>query len=118
MRLAGEADANGVDALFRIRSGQQTLRSGQVLVFRLQRPAREGAVAVPYPAVYGSNRVYTLVEGRMKSVPVRILGSILDGQGEERALVQGEGLSAGASLVLTHLPNAIDGLRAQAVDEP
>ncbi len=114
-RLAGEADTNGVDALFRIRSGQPWLRSGQILSFRLQRPARDEAVAVPYPAVYGSNRVYTLRDGRMRSVPVRILGSVLDGQGEERALVQGEGLTAGASLVVTHLPNAIDGLRAEVV---
>ncbi len=112
-RLAGEADTNGVDALFRIRSGQGWLRSGQVLIFRLHRPARDNAVAVPYPAVYGSDRVYTLVDGRMRSVTVRILGGILDERGEERALVQGDGLLPGTDLVVTHLPNAIDGLRAE-----
>ena len=115
VRLAGEADTNGVDALFRIDSGRQWLRMGQVLNFRLQRPAREGALAVPYPAVYGNNRIYTLEDGRMRTVSVRILGNTLNEQGQERALVQAEGLKSGAQLVVTHLPNAIDGLRAEAV---
>ncbi len=115
VRLAGEADSSGVDALFRIDQGSEWLRTGQVLRFDLGRPAREDAVAVPYAAVYGGGRVYLLEDGRMRSLSVNTLGAYRGGDGEDRLLVHADGLKDGARLVVTHLPNAIDGLLAQAV---
>jgi multidrug efflux pump subunit AcrA (membrane-fusion protein) len=117
-RLAGEAAPSGVDALFRVERGAEWLRPGQMLHFELERPAREGLIAVPYQAIYGSDRVYTLQEGRMRGVRVEVIGNtVLDG-GEERLLVSAPTLQAGDLLVVTHLPNAIDGLRAEAVEQP
>ncbi len=111
-RISGQASPSGVDGLFRIDQGASLLRTGQVLRFQLQRPAQQNAVAVPYQAVYGGNRIYKLVEGRMEGIRVEPLGSYFDG--EEKLLVRGEALQAGDRIVITHLPNAISGLRAEA----
>jgi multidrug efflux pump subunit AcrA (membrane-fusion protein) len=112
-RISGQASPSGVDGLFRIDEGAALLRTGQVLRFQLQRPPQHNAVAVPYQAVYGGNRVYKLVEGRMEGIRVEPLGGYFDG--EEKLLVRSEALRAGDRIVITHLPNAISGLRAEAL---
>jgi HlyD family secretion protein len=70
-RLAGEADPSGVDGLFRVNGDPRLLRLGQMLTLRLERPAREDSVAVPFRAVYGGDRLYKLEEGRMVGVTSR-----------------------------------------------
>lgn len=112
-RLAGNAHPNGVDALFQIEQGGEVLRPGQVLRFTLQRPARSGTVTVPYQAVYGGQHLYSLRNGRLHLHRVNILGGFSTDGAEEQLLVRAEGLEVGDLLVITHLPNAIDGLRAE-----
>nr|WP_242467614.1 biotin/lipoyl-binding protein [Thiocapsa imhoffii] len=114
-RLAGEASASGIDGFFRIIDDPASLRAGQMLSLRLQRLAHDEVVPAPFGAVYGGDRVYLLVDGRMQGVPVRSLGSWFTETGEERLLVRAPELSAGDQLIVTHMPNAIDGLRVEAV---
>jgi HlyD family secretion protein len=114
-RLAGEATASGIDALFDVDDEAAVLRAGQMISLRLDRPAQDDVVPAPFGAVYGGDRVYKLVDGRMKGVPVRSLGSWFTETGEERLLVQAPGLAAGDRLIVTHMPNAIDGLRVEMV---
>ena len=114
-RLAGEATASGIDALFDVDDEAAVLRAGQMISLRLDRPAQDDVVPAPFGAVYGGDRVYKLVDGRMKGVPVRSLGSWFSETGEERLLVQAPGLAAGDRLIVTHMPNAIDGLRVEMV---
>jgi multidrug efflux pump subunit AcrA (membrane-fusion protein) len=115
-RLAGEAQASGVDGLFAVEEGAELLRLGQMISLRLERPARDGIVAVPFQAVYGGDRLYALVDGRMRGLTVEPLGSWIDGDGDERLLVQAPGLAAGDRVVVTHMPNAVDGLRVEVVE--
>ncbi len=112
-RVSGQASPSGVDGLFRIDQGAALLRTGQVLRFQLLRPPQHNAVPVPYQAVYGGNRIYKLVEGRMEGIKVEPLGGYFDG--EEKLLVRSEELRSGDLIVITHLPNAISGLRAEAL---
>lgn len=114
-RLAGEATASGIDALFAVDDDAGLLRAGQMISLRLDRPQQDGVVPAPFGAVYGGDRVYVLVEGRMKGVPVRSLGSWFTDTGDERLLVQSPDLRAGDLLIVTHMPNAIDGLRVEVV---
>jgi multidrug efflux pump subunit AcrA (membrane-fusion protein) len=114
-RLAGEADPSGVDALFDIPSGPQGLRAGQVLRFTVRRMPQANAVAVPYEAIYGGDRVFTLREGRMHGLSVEVLGGVGEAEEGERLLVRSAELRPGDRLVVTRLPNAVDGLRAEAV---
>jgi multidrug efflux pump subunit AcrA (membrane-fusion protein) len=112
-RLAGEADPSGVDGLFRVLDDPQLLRLGQMLTLRMQRPAREESVAVPFRAVYGGDRLYKLEDGRMVGVQVETLGGRVEDDGSERLLVHSPQLRAGDLIVTTHMPNAMDGLRVE-----
>lgn len=114
-RVAGEARPSGVDGLFAVEADQNLLRMGQMISLRLARPRRADAVAVPFEAVYGGNRIYKLMDGRMRGVQVESLGGMVDGKGGERLLVRSAELTAGDQVVVTHMPNAIDGLRVEAI---
>ncbi|MCB1758214.1 MAG: biotin/lipoyl-binding protein [Gammaproteobacteria bacterium] len=117
-RLAGEADPSGTDALFTLQRHSDWLRAGQVLSFNLQRQPQRDAFAVPHEVLYGGNRVYKLVEGRLQGVQVEPLGNYVRDDGEEWLLLRSDGLRAGEVLVATHLPNAVDGLRVAPVASP
>lgn len=112
-RLAGEADPSGVDGLFRVVDDPGLLRLGQMLALRLERPPREDSVAVPFRAVYGGDRLYKLVDGRMVGVQIESLGGRIDDDGTEQLLVHSPELGDGDLIVTTHMPNAMDGLRVE-----
>jgi HlyD family secretion protein len=114
-RISGEADPSGVDGLFRIETGTDMLRMGQVGKFQLKRPAKVNAVAVPYQALYGDNRIYVLEDGCMRGLNVKVLGQYLSDDGTEQLLVRSAALSKGDLIVVTHLPNAVSGLRVEIV---
>lgn len=179
-RLAGEAQASGADGLFRVLAGAEALRLGQVVELRLERPAREGLVAVPAAAVQGGKRLYRVEAGRLRGLPVEVVGTWLpaaapwdpateaaiaksdipaatvggpgtpghamagtsaaadagpgapvDAQGgpgipaastptpapagEERLLVHSPALREGDAILVTSLPNALEGLRVEVV---
>ena len=114
-RLSGQADPRGIDGLFKIEEGLRWLRLGEMIHFQLRRPPRENALAVPYQALYGGNRLYLLEDGRMRGIKLQALGSVFDELGEELLLVSSDEIESGDHVVTTHLPNAITGLRAEAV---
>jgi len=116
-RLAGEADPSGVDGLFGVRSDPGLLRLGQMLTLRMDRPARDRAVPVPFRAVYGGGRLYVVEDGRMRGIDVDDLGGRIGPEGGERLLVHSPELEAGDLVVTTHMPNAMDGLRVQIVGD-
>jgi hypothetical protein len=93
------------------------LRLGQLLSVQLERPAREAVVAVPFRAVYGGGRLYVVEDGRMRGVDVESLGTRVGHGGEERLLVQSDALAPGDALVTTHMPNAIEGLRVEIIND-
>lgn len=110
-RLSGMADSRGIDALFRIREGSDKLRLGSSLSLHLQRLPRPNAVAIPYSAVYGSSRVYKFVEGRMQGLDVIKVGDYIDAAGSTYLLVTSPMLKRNDRIIVTHLPNAMTGLR-------
>ena len=110
-RIAGAGDPSGIDAFFALPDAAG-VRLGALLDLALLRPVVDDAVAVPYRALYGNGRVYLLRDGRMHGVDVELLGPAADGD-VSLALVRGAGLAAGERVIVTHLPNAIDGLPVQ-----
>ena len=71
-RLAGQVlpGSGGLDGLFRITAGSDLLQVGRTLELSLTLPQQNQVVAVPYEALYGTERVYKLVDGRMQGVVV------------------------------------------------
>jgi multidrug efflux pump subunit AcrA (membrane-fusion protein) len=114
-RLSGEAQPSGVDGLFSVSAGSDALRLGQMLELRLTRPPRDGVVPVPFEAVYGGDRLYRLEEGRMRGVRVESFGGWSRDENDERLLVRSPELASGDLVIVTHMPNAVDGLRVESV---
>ncbi len=114
-RLAGQVQRNsgGTEALFRVTAGATALRLGTFLDLRLQLPAQDAVIAVPYEAIYGSDTLYTLLDERMRKQTIERLGDYETAEGEVLSLVRGEAMQAGDHIILTHLPNAMPGLKVR-----
>ncbi|MFT6464820.1 efflux RND transporter periplasmic adaptor subunit [Halopseudomonas sp.] len=115
-RIAGQADASGVEALFTLDQPVAGLRVGNLLAISVPKPASENSVALPYSALYGNNTVYALVDGRMSRIEVERVGETRQEGGQRWILVQSEELKAGMRIITTHLPNALQGLRVETAE--
>ena len=115
LRLAGAADASGIDAYYSIVEGAEQLRIGNLIKLYLQRPVQNEVIAVPFRSIYGNNRLFLMKEGRMVSVTVESLGQYVDENGENALLVRSDRIQEGDLVITTHLPNAVEGLKVKKV---
>lgn len=111
-RFAGMSDPAGTEAVLELQGEPAGLRPGALLPLVLERPARGQSVEVPFSALYGADSVYLLTDdSRMRRVQVERIGEAIGRNGERRLLIAGDDLVAGAQLIITHLPNAMTGLK-------
>lgn len=118
--FTGESTAAGPVGRFRIdTAGQSTpLRPGDMLPVVLRLPPEPGLVAVPYSALYGNDGLYRVnTDDRLQRLTVSREGELIQPDGTALALVRGPGLAEGDRIVITHLPNAVDGLKVHQADE-
>lgn len=108
VRLGGEATSSGLDSFFKVATDLSHLRPGDVLEIVLEMPAQQQAFAVPYSALYSSDRVYVVEDDRLVSRKVSVVGEV-NRDNVRWALIEGN-LSEGDQVSVTHLPNAISGL--------
>lgn len=111
-RLGGEASASGLDAYFAVPEGMSLVRPGNLLKVNLKRQGIDGGFAVPYSALYGSDRVYVVQNGELDMRKVSVLGETKVDQ-DTWVLLKGN-VKSGESILVTHLPNAISGLKVSA----
>ena len=119
-RLTARVDrgSGGADGLFRVTKGSTWLQLGRTVEIVLGLPAVEAAVAAPREALYGTDRVYVLDGERMRSVEVERLGETHPADGDSRVILRSPGLKPSDRLIVTHLPNAIDGLKVRVAVAP
>lgn len=116
-RFAGTSDPAGTEAILAVAGDAAGLRPGALLPVSLERPERKETVAVPFTALYGADSVYLIADdSRMRRVTVERVGEALFANGERRLLIAGEALKPGAQLIVTHLPNALTGLKVDVAD--
>ncbi|WP_372971617.1 efflux RND transporter periplasmic adaptor subunit [Marinobacter sp.] len=116
-RFAGTSDPSGTEAILILDGDAAGLRPGGLLPVTLERPPRQDAIAIPYSALYGSDSVYRMTDdSRMQRVRVKRLGEAGALNGDRHVLVSTEGLEVGDSLIATHLPNAMTGLKVELAD--
>lgn len=108
MRLAGEATTSGLDGFFSVPAELSYLRPGDVQEIVLEIPTQQRGFAVPYSALYSSDRVYVVEDNRLVLRKVSVVGEV-DVNNVRWALIEGD-LAEGDQLSVTHLPNAISGL--------
>ncbi len=117
-RIGGEvrAGSGGADALFRITTPSPWISLGRTVELVVDLPPVDDTVELPLEAIYGTDRVFILNGDRMKSVRVERVGEIHRMGGESRVLVRSDELEDGQQVIVTQLPNAIDGLRVRVVE--
>ena len=108
--------SGGVDGLFVVTQGATQINQGRFVRLQLELPARDGLIALPHEAVYGSDRVYLVdADSRMRAHSVVRVGEVRLDNGDSRVLISAQGLPADARVVVTQLPNALDGLLVHVV---
>ena len=114
-RITARVDpgSGGADGLFRVTEGNAWLQIGRTVEIILDLPPIHDAVAVSREALYGTDRVFVLDGERMKSIEVERLGEIHAGDGAGRLILRSPHLEASDRMIVTHLPNAIDGLKVK-----
>ncbi len=114
-RMAGEVNSGraGVDAFFRIESHNPLPEPGRSVAIDLKLPVQQNVVALPPQALYGTNRIYRIVDDRLEAIDVERVGDITTNSGKTRILVRSADLQPGDSVVTTQLPNAISGLKVR-----
>jgi HlyD family secretion protein len=113
-RLAGESSTSGVDAFFKIPAELKITRPGDLLKVQLQGEPVSNAFAVPYAALYGSDRIYQVTDQTLQAVNVEFIGDTIV-NGQQWALLTGD-LPQNAVIAITHLPNAISGLKVAVTE--
>lgn len=118
-RLAAQVQrgSGGIDALFRIDGDTAQLPIGRTVELELELLPVPDVVALPLEALYGTDRVFLLEEGRLREVAVQRVGERRSEDGGTQVLLRGEALVDGARVLTTQLPNAIDGLRVRVAGE-
>jgi len=112
LRLSGEAEATGIDAYFAIDSDAVQYRPGELLALTLQLPAESGVFALPYQAIYGNSRIYRIEENRLQAIDVVSIGQTRT-QDQVQVLIRSDAIADGDHIAVTHLPNAVSGLKVQ-----
>lgn len=120
LRLSGDARATGIDAFFAVNQTDLNFRPGELLTLELSLPAVDNVIAVPYQAIYGNSRVYLVREERLLGVDVESVGQIQPNNrntGEQaQMLIRSDQINSDDKIAITHLPNAVTGLKVRVVE--
>ena len=111
-----ERGGGGADAYFRVIEGAKDLPLGRTVELSVDLPVVRDSVALPYEAVYGTDRIYRLEDERMRALHVERVGEQRSLDGSARVLVRSPELKVGDRIVITQLPNAMDGLRVKVAE--
>ena len=115
-RIAGQARGEGITGIFRFEEMPDN-RPGEIHSIEIIRPPVDEVIALPYSAIYGNNIIYRINEDKLlERINVEVLGSY-PFENERGVLVRGDDLNPGDAIAITHLPNAIDGLAVEPLNE-
>jgi len=110
-RIAGQARANGIEVYFKITQGQQWLKVGNFLKLHIKLQKQKDVIKLPLQALYGTARIYRVEENRLQGIDVETIGYSLSKNNQQQVLIRHPTLSNGDKILITHLPNAITGLK-------
>ena len=117
-QLAGAVSAGraGVDALFHVSGDGDALELGRALDVTVVLPPLPEVAGIPLQSLYGDDRVYTVVDGRLQGVEVETLGQRRDASGQLQLLVRAHSAGLDSELLTTSLPQASTGLRVSVIN--
>jgi multidrug efflux pump subunit AcrA (membrane-fusion protein) len=106
----GEA---GVGLWLEIVEGAERLPLNRFVPLRLHFPAQDDVIAIPFEAIYGRDRIFRIIDGRLAALTIDRVGEAQLANGRSRALIRHPALMEGDVIIGTRLPNAVEGLRVQ-----
>lgn len=106
----------GLDALFRVTGDGDRLELGRALDVTVVLPPLQQVTGIPVQSLYGDNRVYTVVDGRLQGIGVETLGRRRDASGQLQLLVRADSGALASALLTTSLPQASTGLRVNVIN--
>ena len=111
---------SGVDGLFTMADTDGVLELGRAVELTIIMPPIERVIALPLQSVYDNKRVFTINEGRLRSVEVAPIGQRINAQGKLEILVKENTLKSGVAILASNLPKAASGLKVKVIndDEP
>ena len=117
-RVSGKiiVGSGGLDGLFRIDEVTNQLQIGRTLELKLSLPTVPDAIALPRESIYGSDRIYRLIDERMSALSVQRIGEIQANDGLNYVIIKSPAIKPGDNIITTQLPNAIDGLLVKVAD--
>ncbi len=104
-----EPGRGGIDAYFKFTSSEVFPELGRPLSLNMSLTPITDAIAIPYPAVYGSNQIFMIESERMASVNIIRHGQTML-NGETYIVATSDDLQNGDQLIITQLANASEGL--------
>ncbi len=108
---------SGVDAFFLPtdpRAGSSVI--GRVLRARITLPAEADLVALPTESIYENDRIYRVIDSRLHATQIERVGETsIDGR--YQVLVRSAELKGGASVLVTQLPQAVNGMLVAPIKE-
>lgn len=115
-RLSGQTreGSGGVDSFLQLDEPALGLRLGATVRVLLDLPEVDGVMGVPAEALYGRDRLYRIVDGRMQMVAVERVGERVREDGKTEVIVRSDLLQEGDEIIITKLSNAVDGLLVEA----
>ncbi len=115
MRLGGEVNprSGGVNAIFSITQGGESLSLGRSLKVQLQLPAVANSFVLSDTAIYGTDTIYRVVNNRLQAVKVHLLGDYIDDGRLVGTLLFSEDVRADDIIMTTQLPDAIENLQVK-----
>jgi hypothetical protein len=114
--LSGDAKPSGLDAYFDTGEASQALRPGELLSLNLSLPPESDVFAIPFQAIYGNSRIFLLREDRLAGIDVETVGQFFQADKGAQLLVRSAQIDDGDAIVVTHLPNAVTGLKVRTVE--
>lgn len=118
-RLSGQikTGSGGINGIFIPTESSQNFVLNNAIEISVNLPALENSISLPLSAVYGSDRIYRVEDGRLQAININIIGKELDPLGKaDRAIIESKLLNTGDVIATTQLPNAISGLKVKARD--
>ncbi len=117
-RLAAQVESGsaGVDAFLRVDADTASLQLGRIVEVLIELPAVDGVFGAPRESLYGMERVYKIIDGRLVAADVDVVGDQAAWDEAGGLLLRGEGFVDGDLLLATKFANAMEGL-AVVVDE-
>ncbi len=109
---------SGVDAYFQLTPEPDTPlpEMGRVMRLTVILPAEPFVVALPVQSLYENDRIYEVLNTRLRAITIERVGEYRTAEGEYRIMVRSPELTPGQHIITTQLPRAISGLLVEPVN--